>query len=49
MYQQSPTEERLTKAKKRFTDEEIERKREEFRALFNDWNVEYGPDATPRP
>lgn len=42
-------DEELTKDKKRFTDEEIERKREEFRALFDEWDLEYGPDATPRP
>ncbi|OAQ52177.1 hypothetical protein HTG_14440 [Natrinema mahii] len=42
-------DEELTKVEEDFTDEEIERRREEFRALFDDWNVEYGPDATPRP
>ncbi|MFA9504490.1 hypothetical protein ACERIM_17150 [Natrinema sp. H-ect1] len=42
-------DEELTKSKQRLSDEEIERKREEFRALFDDWDLEYGPDATPRP
>ncbi|WP_245742158.1 hypothetical protein [Natrinema salaciae] len=42
-------DEELTKAEEEFTDEEIERRREEFRALFDNWDVEYGPDATPRP
>ncbi len=42
-------DEELTKAEEEFTDEEIERRREEFRALFDDWDLEYGPDATPRP
>ncbi|WP_435551705.1 hypothetical protein [Natrinema sp. CGMCC1.2065] len=42
-------DEELTKAEEEFSDEEIERRREEFRAHFDDWDLEYGPDATPRP
>ncbi|OAQ52176.1 hypothetical protein HTG_14435 [Natrinema mahii] len=42
-------DEELTKAEEGFTDEEIEHKREEFQAHFDEWDLEYGPDAMPRP